>query len=113
VLLEVLLPGLDGYTVLQRLHETGWLNRLPVIMMTGMDDVQGVARCIELGAEGFITKPFDSVLLRARLTASIEKKRVRDGAFREAARLGATVTQLEERIRALEESLKQATAARA
>ncbi|HTX40107.1 MAG TPA: ABC transporter transmembrane domain-containing protein [Bryobacteraceae bacterium] len=106
VLLDVILPELDGYGVLQRLKETGWLTRLPVIMMTGMDDVLGVARCIELGAEGFITKPFDPSLLRARLTASIEKKRIRDEARREAERLGATVVQLEARIRGLEESLR-------
>jgi ATP-binding cassette, subfamily B, bacterial len=108
VLLDVIMPELDGYAVLQRLKEAGWLNSLPVIMMTGMDDVHGVARCIELGAEGFITKPFDPKLLRARLTASIGKKRIRDEARREAERLGATVTRLEERIRLLEGSLRQA-----
>jgi DNA-binding response OmpR family regulator len=69
-------------------------------MMTAMDDVQGMARSIELGAEGFITKPFDPSLLRARLTASIGKKRVRD----------AAAAEMEERIRGLEESLRQARA---
>jgi ATP-binding cassette, subfamily B, bacterial len=98
VLLEVIMPGLDGYAVLERLKEGHWLNNLPVIMMTAMDDMQGMARCIELGAEGFITKPFDPKLLRARLTASIAKKRARN----------ATVAQLQEKIRTLEESLRQA-----
>jgi len=113
VLLDVVMPQVDGYAVLQHLKENGRLNRLPVIMMTGMDDVQGMARCIELGAEGFITKPFDPVLLRARLRASIQKKRVRDEAFGEAERLGGTVAELEERVRNLEESLRQARAAQA
>ena len=108
VLLDVIMPELDGYAVLQRLKEAGWLNRLPVIMMTGMDDVHGMARCIERGAEGFITKPFDPRLLRSRLTASIGKKRVRDEERREADRLSATVTQLEERVRLLEGSPRQA-----
>lgn len=78
VLLDIMMPEMDGYQVLQRLknHDT-WRN-IPVIMISALDEMGGVVRCIEMGAEDYLSKPFDPVLLRARIGAVLEKKRLRD-----------------------------------
>ena len=78
VLLDVLMPGLDGYEVLRRIKATPSLRDLPVIMISSLDEMSSVVRCIEMGAEDYLPKPFDPVLLRARVGASLEKKHLRD-----------------------------------
>ncbi len=78
VLLDVLMPELDGFAVLERLKGDPATRDIPVIMISALDDVATVVRCIEHGAEDYLPKPFDPVLLRARITASLEKKRLRD-----------------------------------
>jgi sigma-B regulation protein RsbU (phosphoserine phosphatase) len=78
LLLDVMMPKLDGYQVLERLKAQGRLHNLPVIMISALNEVASVVRCIELGAEDYLPKPFDPVLLRARVGASLEKKRLRD-----------------------------------
>ena len=78
VLLDVLMPGLDGYEVLRRIKATPALRDLPVIMISSLDEMSSVVRCIEMGAEDYLPKPFDPVLLRARVGASLEKKHHRD-----------------------------------
>ncbi|MBS1240932.1 MAG: protein kinase [Gemmatimonadetes bacterium] len=78
VLLDVLMPDLDGLTVLERLKANPATRDLPVIMISALDDVASVVRCIERGAEDHLPKPFDPVLLRARISACLEKKRLRD-----------------------------------
>jgi CheY-like chemotaxis protein len=78
VLLDVLMPELDGYQVLARLKDTPATRDIPVIVISALDDMASVVRCIERGAEDYLTKPFDPVLLRARISASLEKKRLRD-----------------------------------
>jgi phosphoserine phosphatase RsbU/P len=78
LLLDVMMPKLDGYQVLQRLKAQGRLHDLPVVMISALNEVASVVRCIELGAEDYLPKPFDPVLLRARVGASLEKKRLRD-----------------------------------
>ena len=78
VLLDVLMPGLDGYAVLERLKGAAATHDLPVIMISALDDMASIVRCIEAGAEDYLPKPFDPVLLRARIGASLEKKRLRD-----------------------------------
>jgi len=78
VLLDVLMPGADGYQVLGFLKEDDKTRDLPVIMVSALDDLKSVVRCIEQGAEDYLTKPFDPVLLRARVSACLEKKRLRD-----------------------------------
>ena len=78
VLLDVLMPELDGYEVLQQLKDAPATRDIPVIMISALDDVSSVVRCIERGAEDYLPKPFDPVLLRARINACIEKKRLRD-----------------------------------
>ena len=78
VLLDVLMPGLDGYTVLERIKAEPSLRHIPVIMITGVDDTESAIRCIEMGADDYLTKPFDRVLLGARINAGLSKKRLQD-----------------------------------
>jgi class 3 adenylate cyclase len=78
VLLDIQMPELDGYQVLERLVADPELRKIPVIMTSSMDDLEIVARCIEMGAEDFLTKPPNPVLLKARINASLEKKWLRD-----------------------------------
>jgi sigma-B regulation protein RsbU (phosphoserine phosphatase) len=78
VLLDVMMPGLNGYEVLQRMHSDSRLRHVPVIMISALDEIDSVIRCIELGAEDYLAKPFNPTLLRARVGASLEKKRLRD-----------------------------------
>jgi class 3 adenylate cyclase len=78
VLLDIEMPEMDGYQVLEALAKDPHLRDLPVVMMSSIDEVQSVARCIEMGAEDYLFKPVNPVLLRARVNASLEKKRLRD-----------------------------------
>jgi PleD family two-component response regulator len=78
VLLDVMMPELNGYEVLERLRAHDRLRHVPVIMISAIDQIESVVRCIELGAEDYLHKPFDPVLLRARVGACLEKKRLRD-----------------------------------
>jgi CheY-like chemotaxis protein len=78
VLLDVMMPGKDGYEVLEELKGSSETRDIPVIMISALDDMRSVVRCIEGGAEDYLPKPFDPVLLRARISASLEKKRLRD-----------------------------------
>jgi DNA-binding response OmpR family regulator len=78
ILLDVLMPGMDGIDVLGALRASPRSRDVPVIMLSGMDSMQTIGRCIELGAEDYLAKPFEPVLLRARIGASLEKKRLRD-----------------------------------
>jgi sigma-B regulation protein RsbU (phosphoserine phosphatase) len=78
ILLDILMPGLDGFEVLRCLKADPATQHIPVIMLSALDDEQGIARCIELGAEDYLAKPFNPVFLRARVGACMEKKRLRD-----------------------------------
>jgi CheY-like chemotaxis protein/tRNA A-37 threonylcarbamoyl transferase component Bud32 len=78
VLLDVMMPEVDGYAVLEQLKSQPETRDIPVIMISALDDMPSVVRCIERGAEDFLPKPFDVVLLRARISASLEKKLLRD-----------------------------------
>jgi CheY-like chemotaxis protein len=78
VLLDVMMPDLDGLAVLERLKASPKFRDVPVIMISALDDVATVVRCIERGAEDHLPKPFDPVLLGARINASLERKRLRD-----------------------------------
>lgn len=78
VLLDLLMPDLDGYEVLRRMKADAGLRDVPVIVVSALDELASVVRCIEMGAEDYLPKPFDPVLLRARVGACLEKKRLRD-----------------------------------
>jgi class 3 adenylate cyclase len=78
LLLDIVMPEMDGYEVLRRLKQDRALRDIPVIVISALDDMKSVVKCIEMGAEDYLPKPFDPVLLRARIDASLEKKRLRD-----------------------------------
>ena len=89
VLLDVLMPELDGYQALEQIRADPDLRPIPVIMVSALDQLDSVVRCIEMGAEDYLPKPINAVLLRARIGASLEKKRLRDQ-MRELLRKFAT-----------------------
>jgi adenylate cyclase len=78
VLLDVLMPGINGYQVLKRLKsEKAWRD-IPVIMISALKDMEGVVKCIELGADDYLPKPFNPVVLKARINNCLERKRLSD-----------------------------------
>jgi phosphoserine phosphatase RsbU/P len=89
VLLDVMMPGLNGYEVLERMRGDERLRHVPVIMISALDEIDSVIRCIELGAEDYLSKPFNPTLLRARVGASLEKKRLRDEIVRALSEIEA------------------------
>jgi sigma-B regulation protein RsbU (phosphoserine phosphatase) len=92
VLLDIMMPELNGYEVLERIKADKRLRHIPVIMISAVDQIESVIRCIELGAEDYLPKPFNPTLLRARVGASLEKKRLRDEVI---AHLGRIERELE------------------
>jgi adenylate cyclase len=78
ILLDLEMPEMNGYQVLERLAADVHRRDLPVIMISAVEEIDSVIRCIEMGAEDYLTKPFNPVLLKARVDASLEKKRLRD-----------------------------------
>jgi adenylate cyclase len=78
VLLDIEMPEMNGYEVLEALAADPRLRDLPVVMLSSVEEVDSVARCIEMGAEDYLFKPVNTVLLKARVGASLEKKRLRD-----------------------------------
>jgi two-component system, sensor histidine kinase and response regulator len=78
VLLDIMMPDMDGYEVLRRVKSDGSLQHIPVVMISAVDELQSVVRCIAAGAEDYLTKPFNPTLLQARIGACLEKKRSRD-----------------------------------
>jgi CheY-like chemotaxis protein len=78
LLLDLMMPQLNGYQVLEIMKADTDLRHLPVIMISALDEIESVARCVEIGAEDYLTKPFNPILLQARIDACLEKKRLRD-----------------------------------
>jgi adenylate cyclase len=78
VLLDIMMPQVDGFQVLEVLKKSAQWRDIPVIMISALDEQQSAVRCIEMGAEDYLNKPFDPVLLRARIGACLEKKRLHD-----------------------------------
>ena len=78
VLLDVIMPGVSGFDVLRELKDDSGFSSIPVIMMSALDELESAARCIQMGAEDYLLKPLDPVLLRARLHSALERKRLHD-----------------------------------
>lgn len=78
VLCDIMMPDVDGYAVLRELKADPDLRAIPVIVISARDDTADVARCIEMGAEDYLQKPYDPVLLHARVNACLDKRRLRD-----------------------------------
>jgi adenylate cyclase len=98
VLLDVMMPDLDGYAVLQRIKGDPALRDIPVLMISALDELDSVARCIQLGAEDYLGKPFEPVLLQARVGACLEKKRLHDEEARHRRALAEMNETLERRV---------------
>jgi class 3 adenylate cyclase len=78
ILLDIIMPILNGFHTLELIKADPKIRHLPVIMLTALDEVDSTVRCIEAGAEDYVPKPFNPVILYARINASLEKKRLRD-----------------------------------
>ena len=76
ILLDILMPELDGFAVLDSVKADPRLREIPVIMISALDEMESVVRCIEAGAEDYLPKPFDPTLLRARINAGLTKRRL-------------------------------------
>jgi phosphoserine phosphatase RsbU/P len=87
VLLDIMMPRMNGYQMLEALHANPKHRATPVIVISAIDQMESVIRCIELGAEDYLPKPFNPTLLRARVNAILEKKRLRDEIDRHVARI--------------------------
>src|SRR6185437_7490263 len=87
VLLDIMMPDMNGYEVLERMKDGAGLRDIPVIMISALSEIDSVIRCIELGADDYLPKPFNPTLLRARVGASLEKKRLRDEVQSQATQL--------------------------
>lgn len=78
VLLDLLMPGIDGLAVLAAMRADLRLWRIPVLVVSAVDDTASIVRCLELGAEDFVSKPFDPIVLRARINAALARRRFSD-----------------------------------
>ncbi len=99
VLLDLLMPEMDGFDVLKIMKADARLRHLPVIVISGEGDLASITRCIATGAEDYIQKPFDPVLLRTRVSACVEKKKLRDQEIRQQQELNELNKALEVRNR--------------
>lgn len=77
ILLDILMPEMNGYEVLEWIRQSEW-RHLSVIMISSLDELDSVVKCIEMGAEDYLAKPFNPTLLKARIDACLDKKRMRD-----------------------------------
>jgi len=98
VLLDIEMPIMDGFQVLEACLNDVDLRQIPIIMTSAMEELDAVVKCVELGAEDYLTKPVNPILLRARINASLEKKRLRDE-HRKLFRTFATKEVAEELLR--------------
>jgi adenylate cyclase len=98
ILLDVMMPEMNGYQVLEQLKSDPNWRDIPVIVLSALDEIGSVVRCIELGAEDYLPKPFDPVLLRARIGACLEKKLLRDQELRLRNELAQWNKNLEQRV---------------
>lgn len=94
VLLDVVMPEMDGIAALKQIKADANFQEMPVIMVSGLDEVASVVRCIEEGAEDYLTKPLDPVILSARINAWLERKRLRDAARHRSEELERTFQEL-------------------
>ena len=72
ILLDIMMPEMNGYDVLQYLKSNPDLRHIPVVMLSALDEMESVVRCIKMGAEDYLFKPFDRTLLKARIDASLK-----------------------------------------
>jgi adenylate cyclase len=109
VLLDIMMPEMNGYEVLERLRTQEPPPAVPVIVISALHELDSIVRCIELGAADYLLKPFNPVLLRARVNATLEKKRAWD---REQAHLAQIRAEQEKSDRLLHSVFPRAVAQR-
>ncbi len=78
ILLDLMMPEMDGFTVLDQLKCDSQMRHIPVIVISAIDEIDDVVRCIDAGAEDYLTKPINTTLLHAKVNACLERKRLRD-----------------------------------
>ncbi|HEY2390038.1 MAG TPA: adenylate/guanylate cyclase domain-containing protein [Candidatus Angelobacter sp.] len=105
ILLDIMMPEMDGIMVLSELKKAPALRHLPVIMISAVDEVESVVRCIELGADDYLPKPFNPIILRARVNALLERKRLQDEEIRKTAELEKALLEIEQQRKKTEELL--------
>jgi len=98
VLLDIFMPRMDGFTVLGRIRSREDLSHLSVVVLSALDDESSVVKALELGADDYLTKPFNPIILRARVNACLEKKRLRDLESRAREEIEAQRARVEELI---------------
>jgi class 3 adenylate cyclase len=101
-----MMPELDGFAVLQRIRSNPLCKEVAVIMISALDEIKSVVRCIEMGAEDYLQKPFDPVLLRARIGAILDRKRLRDEELLRRAQVETALQEAERQKRAAEDMLR-------
>jgi PAS domain S-box-containing protein len=114
ILLDLMMPGMDGMQVLQTLRNDPRWRDYPVVMLSASDETSRVTRCLEMGAEDYVVKPFDPVLLTARMRSVLERNRLRTAAARRTRELENAYQRLREnesRLQESEERLRLATEA--
>lgn len=99
VLLDIMMPGIDGYEVLERMKADKRLRHIPVIMISAINDMDSIIRCIEKGADDYLTKPFDPVLLKARVSSCLYKKYAHDKEVAYQKELSYFNEHLQEKVR--------------
>ncbi|MFN7986930.1 MAG: adenylate/guanylate cyclase domain-containing protein [Thermoanaerobaculia bacterium] len=104
VLLDLVMPVMDGFEVLRTMKEDERLRSLPVIVVSALEEMESVVRCIEMGAADYLPKPFDPVLLRARLKSSLAAKRLNDVVAAHLAEIEELAEQLKVRNRFIQET---------
>ncbi len=108
VLLDVMMPDMDGYEVLSQIKDNPTWRHIPVIMISALDEMSSVIHCIKMGADDYLTKPFDVVLLRARIAACLERKFLRDQEQIYRQQIEAYNRTLEERVQERTQELTEA-----
>lgn len=108
ILLDIMMPRLDGFQVLSALKADEKLRHIPIIMITALSEMDSVVRCIEMGAEDYLPKPFNPTLLQARINASLEKKRLHDLQADYRRRIEEHNNLLEEQVRRQVEEITSA-----
>ncbi|MEQ1885953.1 MAG: adenylate/guanylate cyclase domain-containing protein [Bryobacteraceae bacterium] len=106
VLLDVVMPEVDGFAVLQQIRAKEQWRETAVIMISAIDEIKSVVRCIEMGAEDYLPKPFDPVLLRARIGAILDRKRLRQAERLRAAQVENALREAEEQKHNAESMLR-------
>jgi adenylate cyclase len=108
ILLDFMMPDVNGYQVLEQLKSDDSLRYIPVIMLSALEEVDSAVKCIEMGAEDYLSKPFNPILLKARIDACLEKKRLRDQEVLYLQKIESINTELEKRVEDRVKELKQA-----